>query len=68
MVTSAHHGLQLKGGGAQEDDQQQVEDGAQEGAAEVGGDAAVGLDQRVVQDIVGVALVLHTRHKSRLEL
>lgn len=54
----AHQGLQLKGGGAQEDDQQEVEDGGQEGASEVGGDAAVGAGARVVQHIVGVAFVL----------
>lgn len=66
-VTTASNGVQLEGGGAQEDDQQQVEDGAQEGAAEVGGDAVVGGDQRVVQHIVRVALILHAWHRSRSE-
>jgi len=62
-VTTASNGVQLEGGGAQEDDQQQVEDGAQEGAAEVGGDAVVGGDQRVVQHIVRVALI-HEEHSG----
>ena len=59
VVASADHGGQLKGGCAQEDDQQQVEDGRQEGAHKVGGDAAVGANTRVVEHVEGVALILH---------
>ncbi len=50
---------QLEGGCAQEDDEQQVEDGGQEGAHKVAGDAAVGASSGVVEHVEGVALVLH---------
>ena len=63
---SPDDGLELEGLGAQVADEDEVEDGAQEGAHEVGGDARVRVGTRAVGAVEGVGLVLQqqARHTS----
>ena len=61
-AAAAEDGLQLKGSGAEEDDEQEVEESAQQSTHKEGGDAPVWLSLATVEAIVGVGLSLHSAH------
>lgn len=57
-AAAPQEGLHLHGGVAQEDDEEQVEGGAEQGAHKVGGDAPGGGHLAPVQAVVGVGVAL----------